>query len=117
MAGALLYQLALNVVSQITSFDSEEALLRVGFCKIGASLHAGHDSDGAVVRNAEDGSNILRRTEMIGFDLDGTEAFLPDLRFFVESSDQLIVDVTPDLRQIRLTAPMRVHARDGMRYT
>ena len=60
VAETLLCQFALNVISQITSFDPEETLLRVGFCKIDASLHAGHDSDSGVVRNAEDGSNFLR---------------------------------------------------------
>ncbi len=91
-----LYHFALDVVSQITSSDPEETLLRVGFCKIGASLHAGHGSDSGVVRNAKNGSNFLRRIEMIGFDLNADEASFPPL-FIVAGCGQLMVDVMPNL--------------------
>src|SRR5579871_276012 len=112
----VLCQFALNVISQITSSNPEETLLRVGFCKIGASLHAGHDSGSGVVRNAKNDSNFLRRIEMIGFDLNATEASLPALLIFARSSGQLIVDVMPDLRQIRLIPSMRLPGSDRIQY-
>ncbi len=43
---------------------------------------------------------------MIRFDLNATEASLPALLIFARSSGQLIVDVLPDLRQIRLIPSM-----------
>ena len=82
VAGAALYQFALNVVAEIISFDSEEALLRVGFCKVGCSLHSGHDSDSCVVGNTENSRNLLRRIQIVGFDLDATDTLFPLLFFF-----------------------------------
>jgi hypothetical protein len=89
----------------------------VGFSKVSASLHARHDSDSGVVRNAKNDSNFLRRIEMIGFDLNATEASFPALLIFARSSGQLIVDVMPDLRQIRLIPRMQIRTCDGMGYT
>lgn len=88
----------------------------MGFCKIGASLHAGHDSDSGVVRNAKNDSNFLWSIEMIGFDLNATEASFPALLILARSSGQLIVDIMPDLRQIRLIPPMNLPGSDRTQY-
>ena len=89
----------------------------MGFCKIGSSLHLGHGSDSGVVRNAKNDGDFLRRIEMIGFDLKATDASFPALCIVAGSYGQLMVDVMPNLRKIKLTPRIQIRTCDGIGYT